>query len=362
MERERVKDLDALQNTTYEKVMRYYKQWSDREKNGKVLIRGDELEYQASRQGFLKYYLIPFIEDTAVSSWAVFEHLVKNQSGRHRHQGGIIIYVLEGHGRTETDDEILEWQAGDLLLLPIKPGGSSHQHWNRDIAKGCRWVAFRDMLVARTIANAIDQVSVMPELRGASSQGQQAAQVRKEWKATVSGEQVPLVTSPDELANVNLFDRLMELRDIQRERLKQTTFLIRGDELPWELNAHGRMQWYLHPCIAYTAVQTQIFYRQEILPGSRSGVQRHGGDVVFYITDGEGYTELDGVRHVWKAGDVMTLPTFPEGVVFRHVNTGSAPVRLVCMERNLVHTTGVDRQSGFEELQPCPEYRAAHPA
>ena len=152
MERERIKDADALQNTTYEQVIKYYKQWTDREKNGKVLVKGDELEYQTSRQGFLKYYLIPFKEDTAVSSWAVFEHLIKNQSGRHRHQGGIIIYVLEGHGRTETDDVILEWKAGDLLLLPIKPEGSSHQHWNMDASKGCRWVAFRDMLVARTIA------------------------------------------------------------------------------------------------------------------------------------------------------------------------------------------------------------------
>ena len=84
------------------------------------------------------------------------------------------------------------------------------------------------------------------------------------------------------------------------------------------------------------------------------------GDVgPLYLLQGEGYTEVNGVRHSWKAGDVMTLPTFAEGVVYRHVNTGSEPVRLVCMERNLVHTTGVDRQSGFEQIQPCPEYRAA---
>lgn len=358
MERERLKEADPLQNTVYEKVIAYYKKWNEREKNGRVLIRGDEIEYQQSRQGFLKYYLVPFIEDTAVSSWAVFEHLIKNQSGRHRHQGGIIIYVLEGHGRTETDDVILEWKAGDLLLLPIKPEGSSHQHWNMDASKGCRWVAFRDMLVARTIANAVDQVS---EMKGGTTTAQTGV-LKTEWKATVDGEQVPLVTSPDELANVNLFDRLIQLRDIQRRRLAQTTFLIRGDELPWELNQHGKMQWYLHPCIAYSAVQTQLFYRQEIPVGSRSGVQRNGGDVVFYMLEGEGYTILDGVRHNWKAGDVMTLPTFPAGVVFRHVNTGSVPVRLICMERNLVHTTGVDRQSGFEELQPCPEYRDRNPA
>src|SRR5205814_910088 len=110
-------------------------------------------------------------------------------------------------------------------------------------------------LMARYIANGIDQVSVMPELKGEPQRGPQGV-VRKEWKATVSGEQVPLVTSPDELGHLNLFDRLVQMRDIQRRRLAQTTFLLRGDELPWELNAHGKMQWYLHPCIAYSAVQT----------------------------------------------------------------------------------------------------------
>ena len=361
MERERVKEPDADQISNYEKIVRHYEEWADRQKNGELLIRSDQREYQVSRQGFIKYYMYPLTTDTALSSWAVFEHLIKNQSGRHKHQGGIIIYALEGQGATEVDDALIEWQAGDLLLLPIKPGGSAHQHWNRDTSKGCRWVAFYDLLMGRYLATLIDQVAEMPDLRGTARRDPEG-HVRKGWKAAVSGEQVPLVTSPDELANVNLFDRLIALRDLQRQRLAQTTFIIRGDELPWELNAHRKMQWYLHPCIAYAAVQTHLFYRQEIPAGRRSGVQRHGGDVIFYILEDEGYTEVDGVRHNWKRGDPMTLPIFPNGVVFRHVNTGSVPVRLICNERNLVHTTGVDRQSGFEELQPCPEYRQAQSA
>ena len=361
MERERVKEPDTDQISDYEKSMRHYQEWADRQKSGELLIRGDKRDYQVSRQGFIKYYMNATFTDTALSSWAVFEHLIKNQSGRHKHQGGIIIYALEGQGSTEVNGEVLEWKAGDLLLLPITPGGCVHQHWNKDTSKGCRWVAFNDLLVSRYIANAIEQVSEMPDLRGTALRGPEG-HVRREWKATVSGEQVPLITHPDELAGVNLFDRLIAMRDLQRRRQAQGTWLIRGEELPWELNAHGRMQWYLHPCIAYSAVQTNMFYRQEIPAVSRSGVQRHGGDAIFYILEGEGYTEVDGARHVWKGGDVMTLPVFPQGVIYRHVNTGPAPVRLICMERNQVHTTGVDRQSGFEELQPCPEYRQAQSA
>ena len=152
MEREQVKDGEPDQLSGYEKMIRHYQTWSDQMKNGKILIRGDEREYQVSRQGYLKYYLNPLVTDTAISSWAVFEQLIKRQSGRHKHQGGVIIYVLEGEGYTETNGEVLEWQSGDLLLLPIQPGGCNHQHWNKDASKGCRWVAFRDLMVARYIA------------------------------------------------------------------------------------------------------------------------------------------------------------------------------------------------------------------
>jgi gentisate 1,2-dioxygenase len=355
MEREREKDPSTLQESTYERNVKYYQKWSDRQKTGKILVRGDEREYEQSRQGFIKFYLAPLITDTASNTWAVFEQNIKKQSGRHNHQGGIIIYVVEGEGITEVNGMILEWKAGDLLLLPIQPGGCTHQHWNKDASKGCRWVAFRDLLVAPYIANTIDQVSSMPDQNGGGSTAK--GEKLTDWKAGVIGDQVPLVTHPDQLAQVNLFDRLVELRNIQRQQLQASTWLLRGDELPWELNAHGKMQWYLHPCIAYSAVQTNVFYRQEIPAGSRSGVQRHGGDAIFYMLEGQGYTEVNGVRHVWKAGDVLNLPSLEEGVLYRHVNTGSVPARLVCMERNLVHTVGVDRHSGFEEMQPCPEYR-----
>ena len=357
MERERTRDREAIQNSIYEQGIKYYLRQIDRQKTGKLLIPFDESDYQQSRQGFLKYYLSPVIEDTALNTWAVFEHLIKRQSGRHNHQGGIIIYVIEGEGRTEVDGRNLEWSAGDLLLLPIKPGGVTHQHWNKEPGKSCRWIAFRDLLVSPYIANFIDQISETPDNEGDSATQSGGTRASDSWKASVSGDQVSLVTHPDQLASVNMFDKLVQLRDLQLARLEKATWLIRGDELPWELNPHGKMQWYLHPCIGYSAVQTHIFYRQEIPVGSRSGLQRHGGDIIFKILQGEGCTEVDGVRHQWKKDDVMTLPILPDGVVYRHVNTGSEPVLFLGMERNFVHTVGVGRQSGFEELQPCPEYR-----
>ncbi len=354
--RTRVRERGTPEETFYDQQIKYYRDWMERQKTGKLVIRAKELEYQKSRQGFIKWYLSPVIKDTALNTWSVFEHLIKRQSGKHRHQGGIIIYVIEGEGATELNGEILDWKAGDLLLLPIQPGGCTHQHWNKDASKTCRWVAFRDMLIAPYIANAIDQVSELPDNAGEETKSK-GKRTRGDWKRTVQEPRVTSVTHPDQLASVNMFDKLIQLRDQQLTQLEQATWMIRGDELPWELNEHGKMQWYLHPCIAYSSVQTNIFYRQEIPVGSCSGLQRHGGDIVFYILQGQGYTEIDGVRHNWQQNDVMTLPLFSTGVTYRHVNTGAEPVLFFGMERNLVHTVGVARHAGFEEIQPCPEYK-----
>ena len=58
METERTRGREAIQNSLYEKVVKYYQAWVDRQ-SGKLLMRFDELEYQQTRQGLLKYYLSP---------------------------------------------------------------------------------------------------------------------------------------------------------------------------------------------------------------------------------------------------------------------------------------------------------------
>lgn len=362
MERERTREPEAVPETYYEKSLQTRQKWIDRQMKGQLLIPSEEREYQDGRQGRVKYYLSPAMTDTALSNWSCFIHDIRRQSGRHRHQGGLLIYVIEGEGVTEVDGEVLNWQAGDLLLLPVSAGGVAHQHLNKDFSKGCRWMAFIYTPFRDYIADYIEQLIEKSD----SNSDQPSADIQKlmrekrgssDWKAKSHGEQTPMVTHPDELESVNLFNRLIQMRDQIRSRKRMATWLIRGEDLPWELNLHGKMQWYLHPSIAYSVLQTFLFYRQEISVGSRSGLQRHGGEVVFFILRGEGYTEVDGVRYNWRAEDVMTLPVRPQGVIYRHVNTGSEPVLLIGVEPNMVHTFGVDRHVDFEELQPCPESR-----
>lgn len=115
----------------------------ERAEKGQIVIRPEDRELEVNAQGRLLFYLNPYVyTDTASQNWWVFVKDDRYHSGKHRHQGGLVIYVLEGKGHTIIDGQRVDWEAGDLLLLPIKPEGVEHQHFSADPKVGCKWIAF----------------------------------------------------------------------------------------------------------------------------------------------------------------------------------------------------------------------------
>jgi len=160
------------------------------------------------------------------------------------------------------------------------------------------------------------------------------------------------------LAATNFWNELLAMRDRQREQRRTGLQVIKGSTLPQEINRQGLMRWYLHPAITDTVLTTHVFFEQEIPPGSRSGRLKFQGEQVMYILEGKGYTLIDGVKHSWKAGDVVNLPLRKHGIVIQHVNEDpNRPAKFVAAEPNLYACTGVDRGSGFEQIEDAPEYR-----
>ncbi|MDP2937131.1 MAG: cupin domain-containing protein [Dehalococcoidia bacterium] len=157
-------------------------------------------------------------------------------------------------------------------------------------------------------------------------------------------------------------DRLEELfqrRDRERSQKANSIAVVKGKQLPWEVNRQGKMRWYLHPNIDTTAIRSLLVFIQEIPPGSRSGKEKHQGGRVHYILEGKGYTIIDGTKHEWEAGDAMVLPVKPDGVTFQHFNADSEKtVRFIAAEPNLFDALGVDMGSGFEQLENAPEFKA----
>jgi mannose-6-phosphate isomerase-like protein (cupin superfamily) len=164
-ERERARDFDD-----YDRQIARDREKMDRARYGKVVIRGKDVPWVQSRQARTKMYMKPSRAsgvpvETVLDDWRVFVQDIRVHSGKHRHQGGLVIYVIEGEGSTEVDGERHDWQAGDLLLLPLKPGGVVHQHFNKNDDKPAKWIAFIYYQIREWTASRIEQIEEHPEFR-----------------------------------------------------------------------------------------------------------------------------------------------------------------------------------------------------
>ncbi len=131
---------------------------------GKIIIRGKEVPWEQSRQGLTKTYINEDNWDQiATPDWEIFIQRITKHSGCHIHQGGLAIHVLEGKGYSIVDKIRYDWEEGDLILLPIKPDGVEHQHFNEDPDKAVVWMAFRYETMLDQVCVGIKQVAEHPD-------------------------------------------------------------------------------------------------------------------------------------------------------------------------------------------------------
>ncbi|MDP2726600.1 MAG: cupin domain-containing protein [Dehalococcoidia bacterium] len=131
---------------------------------GRIVIRGKEQPWQQSRQARVKSFLHAAITDTALLGWLFFVQDIRTHSGRHRHQGGLAIYVLEGKGWTTVDSVRHDWEEGDLILLPLKPEGVVHQHFNAAPGSPCKWLALIYLpFFIEALCTEVEQKEVSPD-------------------------------------------------------------------------------------------------------------------------------------------------------------------------------------------------------
>jgi quercetin dioxygenase-like cupin family protein len=150
---------------TYEISMYMRKKFIELQMMGQVVIHENDREWEQSRQGRIKWYCSPALQGAnyPLREWRIFKHDIRKHSGSHKHQGGFIIFCLEGKGYSVIEGVRHDWEGGDLLLLPLKTGGIEHQHFNLEPGKPCKWIAFNynphlDLLASETI-----QLEISPD-------------------------------------------------------------------------------------------------------------------------------------------------------------------------------------------------------
>jgi hypothetical protein len=164
----------------------------------------------------------------------------------------------------------------------------------------------------------------------------------------------------ERLAQRSFFDEIMALRDHQRILRESAEWAVKGDELPWELNRQGYMRWYMAPTMDDIVMSTYVMYLQKIPPRSRSGKQLTQGQQLAFIwraASPGGHSIIDGVRYDWEHWDILQIPVRVKGCIVQHFNDSDEDVEIMFCSLNQVYSASVDRGSGFEQLEDCPEYR-----
>lgn len=351
------------EETVYDRGVKNIRASAALAQTGKMHVRWRDVPFEESSHSKLKYYSSLVIDGSILPEWRVFLNEVKTLGGRHTHQGGgVIIFVLEGEGYSICDGDRIDWEPNDLILLPIKPGGVSHQHFNKNPRTVCRWIAFRFEPFLTILGDRIDQDEPRPgwELpTWQKKEGNSTIQQKiLESKAPEPGKNpdssiVSLGKNKDKRL---LYWDLIEIRDKQREEVKGYSNIVKGKELAWELNPQGKMKWYLHPSLR-DRIQTFLFYIQEIPPGSKSGKQKHQGGKVVFVLEGKGHSQIGDRKVRWGKYDYIGLPRIREGIIFQHFNDDpKKPARFIVVEPNFYPILGVDMGAGFQQLENAPEF------
>jgi quercetin dioxygenase-like cupin family protein len=118
----------------------------------------------------------------------------------------------------------------------------------------------------------------------------------------------------------NLSGELKRLRALPRVR--------RGRDLHFDAGPQAYSKHYIEPKDGLG--QTLHIHLEEYAPGAKSQKHGHVNEAVFYILDGIGAEEHDGIRYEWEAGDAAIVHN---NCVHQHFNRSTEkPARALVMK------------------------------
>jgi hypothetical protein len=103
-----------------------------RREAGRDLISRDECPVDVSSFGELRWYVHPELElpSTRALYFCELEIPPGSRTGKLFSQGGQVHFVLQGRGHTVVDGNKHEWEAEDVIAIPVREDGIAFQHFS----------------------------------------------------------------------------------------------------------------------------------------------------------------------------------------------------------------------------------------
>jgi quercetin dioxygenase-like cupin family protein len=231
-------------------------------------------------------------------------------TGKHRH-GEEAIHVLAGSGFAIVEGRRFDWKPGTTFHIPYM---AEHQFFN---------LAPEPALYLSAMSLDLDLFVKLGRLEQLEVKGPNPPNVRDLFPAEASqfaedGRRIALHLEDAQDENVTGpvsggHDRVGQ----QAHRHGAIWVIMGGNESPTDA-ANG--------FLARSVAMTEIF--EEV---ARTSSHKHAHtEALLYVLEGSGYSEVDGKRYDWEAGDAVHVP--PKMTVHEHFNNSDARTRTLRIE------------------------------
>jgi gentisate 1,2-dioxygenase len=134
----------AEQDDHYERYLRLFNQETRWRRDVPHVIHQSQRRWEDTRNGRIMWLTHPDM-DTGIRTYECYlqELAPGASSGKHRHVGEEVRFIIEGSGYDVIDGKRWDWDANDLVAAPVC---SVHQSFNRDPDKPARFLVVKSML------------------------------------------------------------------------------------------------------------------------------------------------------------------------------------------------------------------------
>jgi mannose-6-phosphate isomerase-like protein (cupin superfamily) len=216
-------------------------------------------------------------------------------TGKHRH-GEESMHILAGEGFSIIAGQRFDWHKSSTMQIPF---WAEHQHFNTGTVT---------VLAISAMAFDLERFVRVARLEQIETCGPNAAAVLAALPAA-TGEYYT--------------DGTRAIIHIEDAPADDDSLEPQGDIAALK-NQHDYIQYLVVPKNGFHTVSVAITHQWVEPPFHNSGRHKHL-EAVVYAVEGEGYTEMQGNRVAWEAGDVLYVP--PAMWEHQHMNDNPNPIK-----------------------------------
>jgi len=299
------------------------KQEQERRKNSPVLVKWPDIQKQLVERKHV-YVIDPRLGFNNRTHRLWYDRIPpESEDGRewmslgHRHTVEAIIYFLKGHGHSIIDGVRYDWEAGDLLSVPMF---SWHRHINDGKEEVLR-IASTTNPLSISLGQAVYEDERHPEFWVFAQEGEDAQNTLIPGGA---GNASAVDGSADSGA-AKLYAEQVAFAMKEEQLRRNSKVLVKKNDIKLEQTAMGNLAYVVDPRIGFHSKALAVVLA-EIPTGKRSGAHRHLYDEIDLVQKGQGRIVVDDKEYEFSTGDVLSIPVF---AWHQYFNTGNEPLRIL---------------------------------